>query len=311
MDHLSINLITCAVWHLNRPTPHIFMKKFQPILNTACLVQACKELGIAHTFYDNHHNLVGVHLDREYFFANGSTPFNDEAVGKICKDKEFTYRILNSTIRMPRTAGFIDPKYDPGYEGYVNLDTQEHIVSEIEEKFSYPLIIKMNSGSRGIQVFKCQDRSAVARSLSAIFNKASQYYDYVAIAQEYIRIKHEYRVIILNNKIVLAYEKDFSQATCGDNISPLHQDNSRAILISGAPYTKLLGRISQFIAPLFQKISIGFAGLDIVTNTDNEMYRLEINSKPGFEYFVRDNGIKELVKVYRKMLKGLKGNKLF
>jgi hypothetical protein len=281
--------------------------KQKPIPNMACLVAACRELGIAYTFYDNHKNLVGVQLDREYFFANASTPFNDEAVGKICKDKEFMYRIASDSIRMPHLVGFIDPNCNAEYQSYVLFNTHEEIIDQIEKTFTYPLIVKMNSGSRGTNVFKCSDRSTVSKALKDIYDRASQYYDYVAVAQEYIKIKREFRVIVFRGKIILVYEKDFSRAgiPATGNISPLHQEASKALLINDQG---LIERLFEFVSPMLDKLSVGFAGLDVALDEKDLLWLIELNSKPGFEYFVRDNGDSQLIEMYKQMLISLQGD---
>lgn len=281
------------------------MKKIQPIANTACLVLACRKLKIPYTFYDDNHNLVAVSLSQEYFFANSSTPFNNESVGKIFKDKEFAYRVTSDAIKTPKTIGFIDPNCNPDYARFVKFTTHEEIIHHIEKNFRYPLILKMNSGSRGTNVFKCNSRSDVRKYLETIYDKSSLHYDYVALAQEYIKICQEFRVVIFQNEILFAYEKDFSQATLPEdrNISPLHQENSKALLVRSKNTIK---KFTEFLSPLFKKMPIGFAGLDVVIDNKSKLWLIELNSKPGFEYFVRDNGNSELIKMYEKMLKFLK-----
>jgi len=67
----------------------------------------------------------------------------------------------------------------------------------------------------------------------------------------------------------------------------------------------LIKRLSEFIAPMCQRISIGFAGLDIVIDDKNISLLLEVNSRPGFEYFVRDNGRTPLIEMYKHILRSL------
>jgi glutathione synthase/RimK-type ligase-like ATP-grasp enzyme len=279
------------------------MKKSHPIPNTASLVEACKNLGISYSFYDDNHNLVGVNLDQEYFFANTTTPFNDESFVKISKDKEFSYKIVSQIIAMPRTQGFLDPYCDPEYASYVKYPSHKDIVREIDTNFSYPVIIKKNSGAQGNNIFKCADKSAVAKALKIIYTKKTRSYDYVALAQECLHIAHEFRVVVFQGEIVLVYEKDFSKATITDNISPLHQANSKTVVITDKA---ILDRLSAFITPLSQKMYLGFIGLDIVIDDKGELWLLELNTKLGFRYFVRDNGNSLLVKMYEKMLLFLK-----
>ena len=277
------------------------MNEMPPIPNTACLVQACEELSLPYTFYDDNKNFIGVEIhDREYFFVNVSTPFNEESIAKIYKDKEFTYRLLKDVIRIPECVGYLDPEGNPKYRSYASFKTHEEIVSDLEKRFTYPFIIKMNSGLQGRNVFKCVDRSEVFKALGTIFARNSHDYDYVALGQTYIPITREFRVLVFQGGILLAYEKDFSQASPDDpEISPLHKKNAKAVLIQDE---MLLKRLSNFIEPVLEKFSNSFAGIDIVLDEKNEFWLLELNSRPGFEYFVRDNGTAPLVEMYKRML---------
>jgi glutathione synthase/RimK-type ligase-like ATP-grasp enzyme len=276
---------------------------YHSIPNIHALCKACDDLQVEYSFYDLNHNFVGLHLHEPYYFANASTPLNDESVSKICKDKEFTFKLVGSQVRMPKTMGFVNPDCDAQYQKYVVYHSYEEIISKIEDEFTYPLIMKMNSGSRGANVFKCKNRNDGMNALAAIYNKQSFHYDYIALAQEYISIAQEFRVIIFNKEIVLVYEKDFSDAHYIDNISPFHQENAHAILVSDA---EIITKLQKFIQPLFATLPVVFAGLDIVIDEKGMFSMIELNSKPGFDYFVRDNGYPELVAVYKKIVNYLK-----
>ncbi|MES2436638.1 MAG: alpha-L-glutamate ligase [Patescibacteria group bacterium] len=279
------------------------MSTSQSIPNIQALVQACNELHISYSFYDSNHNFVGLNVKKPSYFANASTPLNDESVSKICKDKEFTFKLVGTIVRMPKTLGFVNPLCDPQYQKYVQYDSYAAIASKIEKEFTYPLIIKMNSGSRGANIYKCHNKQDVLKALAIIYNKQSFQYDYIALAQEYISIAREFRVIIFNKKVVLVYEKDFSKAQFVGNISPFHQENARALHITDSV---LVTKLQNFIDPLFSRLDVMFAGLDIVLDKDGDCCMIELNSKPGFEYFVRDNGYSALVDVYKKIISYLK-----
>lgn len=278
------------------------MKDTSVLANTRCLIKACKELLIPYTFYDDNENVIRISLDRDYFFVNSTTPFNDEALAKIYKDKEFTYRVVKDLIKTPRTVGFLDPECSPEHKSYVSFSSQDQIVAQMESQFAYPFVVKMNSGARGNNVFMCADQVKAREALHSIYNKSSRYYDYIAIAQERIAIVREFRIIVFQGEIVLTYEKDFSAATVKGNLSPLHQENSKAALIDDSALIQLF---AQFIAPLCEKISIGFAGLDIAIDDKGDLWLIEINSKPGFGYFVRDNGDEPLVGMYKAIFNSL------
>ena len=57
--------------------------------------------------------------------------------------------------------------------------------------------------------------------MRAIFTDG-MHYDYIFLAQEYISIAQEYRVLVYDNELQFVYLKDNSEADFTGNISPLH-----------------------------------------------------------------------------------------
>jgi len=87
------------------------------------------------------------------------------------------------------------------------------------------------------------------------------------------------------------------------NLSPLHWENSKSVLIDDKNF---LTKMSAFIKPVFSKIDLKYAGLDIIEDKLGKLWLIEINSQPGFTYFIRDNSDKEIIKMYRKILLDLR-----
>lgn len=275
--------------------------KDKSLPNAKCIRLACENLKIKHSFFDNNKNVIAVYLDKPYFFVNCSTPFNDESTSRICKDKDFSYKILKDVIRMPKTISF----YDPNREGnehqiYIKEKNCKEITDKILKNFSFPIIIKRNFGAQGKNVFLCENKRKVLKALSNIYNKKTSGYDYIALAQKYIEVNKEYRVIVFDKEILLVYEKDISNAKFKGNISPLHYENSKSIQVTDK---KLISEISQFIKPIFEKINLKYTGLDIVIDKKNKFHLIELNTTPGFSHFIESNGEEEIIKVYEKIFK--------
>ena len=274
---------------LDRPLPHFKYLK-----------QACQNLNLDYEIKDEHGNLLCVN---QMYFANHSTPFNDISVGRICADKEFTYFILANQVLMPKTVGFLNPKVRSNYQLYRQDKTITEIVDKIETNFSYPLIVKMNQGRQGQNVFLCDSRQEVILALEKIYDKQSRFYDYVALAQTYIKSVKEYKVIVFRGEIILAYEKDLTKAVFTGNLSPLHWKGSRALYVNDI---SLIVRLKQAIKPIFQSINLEFGSIDIIVNQDGDLYIIELNANPGFSIFLRDNNPELVVKMYEVLLSGLK-----
>ena len=268
--------------------------------NISFIVQACQELGLKYSFKDKNKNYLVVKAGpKNITFLNNSTTFNDETVAKICKDKSFTYQLLNPYLKMPKTLEYLDPNVSVEFQNYVVQKSNDHIAGDISSNFNFPVILKPNKKSQGLNVFKCQDLNQVSTSINVIFNKKSSGYDYLLLAQEFIEIVSEYRVIIFNKKVVLIYLKDISGAKFSGNLSPLHWEGSKA---KYSDDNNLQDKIQTFINPIFEHLDLVYAGLDIAVDNQNKMWLIELNSQPVFRKFVEKNDSQIVVNIFKKIL---------
>lgn len=268
--------------------------------NVSLLLQACKNLNISYEIIHPAENLLKIKLNnKQHYFCNYSTPLINQAVAHIIKDKEYTYHILKQKVKLPRTVGFLSPFCELQYKIYLKFPSFKDIILEIKNKFETPVIIKRNSGSGGHNVFLCQNTDEIETALKEIFNINYKKYDYVAIAQEFIHIKSEYRAVFLNKKLVLLYEKDITDAKFAGNLSPLHWDGAKAKHIN---YPQILSEIANFAKPIFEELDLDYGGLDIVLDQENQYWLIEVNSHPNYTIFTRDNGEKPVLKIFEKML---------
>lgn len=253
------------------------------LANTRCLAEACRRLKLPVRTYDGNGNLLSVKIGgREFFFANYATPFNSGSFCRIAKDKEFTRLVLGDTVPMPKTKGVLDPHYDGAGGGEETPASMlSGAVSDILKEFSFPLMIKPNSLSRGRNCSLCATAGEIAPALAGVFRKDRDY-DYVALVQEYVKPKAEYRVVVFQNEAVLVYTRE------------------RAVNDKW-----VIREIEEFIRPVFKVLPVGFAGLDIIFAEDGRKFLLEINSEPGFAHFIEKNGEEPVIKMYCKMLSSL------
>ena len=96
---------------------------------------------------------------------------------------------------MPKTKSYLSPYCDERYSQYIENKTISDIIIDIENNFTYPMIIKKNRGSWGTNVFKVTNKISLEKALLTIFNENSNSYDYIALAQSCIDIQNEYRAI--------------------------------------------------------------------------------------------------------------------
>jgi glutathione synthase/RimK-type ligase-like ATP-grasp enzyme len=254
------------------------------IANIKAITQAAEKLGLPYKFIDKNHNVVCI--KDTFYFSNAATPLNREDVADICKDKEFTYNILKDSIKTPKTKGYFDPHRDD-HKAYRTHNSLTEIAEDISSNFTFPIMVKRNRGERGLNVIKCSTKSEALEALEKIYDQSSKHYDYVALAQEYIEPKDEFRVTVLNRKVVLMY-------TWVDKKPTIVSEND-----------SLFKTIEDYLAPVFEKIDLVWAGIDIVRDKNNEFHLLELNSKPGFNHFCEHNGLEPLTQVFEKVLSHL------
>ncbi|MEH2161505.1 MAG: YheC/YheD family protein [Nostoc sp.] len=268
--------------------------------NLSLLLKACENLNINYEIIHPTENLVKIKLNnKQHYFCNYSTPIINQALAQIIKDKEYTYHILKKKVKLPKTVGFLSPFCDLQYKIYLKFPSFEDIILEIKNNFETPVIVKRNSGSSGHNVFLCQNTDEVKTALKDIFNVNNKKYDYVAIAQEFIHIKAEYRAVFFNKELVLLYEKDITNAKFAGNLSPLHWDGAKAKHINEP---QILTKIANFAKPVFEELDINYGGLDIALDRDNQYWLIEINSHPNYSIFTRDNGEEPVLRIFEKML---------
>jgi len=238
--------------------------------------------------------------DKKYLFANAATPFNTDTQANVFADKGFTHDLLADLEIIPKTLGYPDPSTDSQYQSYVVHKNISKISDNILNNFSLPVIIKKNRGYKGVNVFSCDSKEEIQKSLKIIFNKDSRDYDYLALAQDKINIKQEFRAIVFGGVLLLTYFKDNSKAKFTGNLSPLHWQGAKTVVVSD---DNILGQITKLVHTVNSHLPIGFAGLDLAIDQNGKLWLIEINSRPGFDLFVRDNGKDKIVAMYESILK--------
>jgi hypothetical protein len=271
------------------------------MLNTECIKKAAEELNIPFTILDDFGDFIRIDLDKPKYFIHAKTPYNSDSETYLVQDKEFSYRLYKDELKMPKTVGYVDPGVVGTFKDYLEFNSNNEIKKDIISKFSFPVIVKMNTGSMGRNVYLCKNESDIDRALSNIFDRERRHYDRVAIAQEYVDIKSEYRLIWFKGEIILAYEKLFEGEK--DNQSPLHNEGAEANVVEDS---ELVDKFKNFLSNSKSLQSVEYTGVDVVVDKDGNMYLLELNNFPGFRFFIKYNGPEKIIELYKKLLTDLK-----
>jgi D-alanine-D-alanine ligase-like ATP-grasp enzyme len=252
---------------------------------------ACNILNISYEDPQGEDISVRLDINGKYFYCIYNKHFfNRTDIQVICTDKDYTYSLLQGRVAYPRYKRYLEVNGARKQGFNPDLVTNEEIVEDIPKNFQFPMIVKMNRGSLGKNVFKCLNIDDVKTAVDRIFQK-DEPRDNLLLAQEYIDIKHEYRVITYKGNIEFIYEKDISNASFNGNLSPLHWDGGKAILVEDK---EIIKNMQDFISPIFPIIPVTFAGLDIVEDLSGNYWFIEINGNPMFKVFARDCGSEKL-----------------
>jgi len=269
--------------------------------NIRCLISCCEKMNLPYTVLHHTGNAVEINLrGTAIIFANWATPLNPHSLARLCSDKEYSYEYFRRCVRMPKTKGFLDPDIDEEYRSYLHYPSHATIADIIRSEFRYPIMVKRNSGSRGRHVYVCNTYNDVMIALGRIFKRGEKGYDYVAVAQEYIDIATEYRVVYYKGDIAFMYQKIMGGITEEGNVSPLHTAGSRAEHVTRSD---VFDEMRSFLLPISESTCLNFGGLDVAVDTHGQWWLIEINSAPSFSYFIRDNGDMQVVALYERILK--------
>lgn len=269
---------------------------------TSCFIQACHHLGYPYQILHSGNNVLKITLPhKDTYIINGHGEWLSDNQHEICLDKDMQMSIIGPHL-FPRTIPVCDPYLTIQYQSYSQYSSYVEIIQAWEERLSYPFIIKPNRGARGINVQRVHNRKQALYALQTIFDKQNRHYDYVALGQECLQIKKEYRVICLGNSIEMILEKDISQAQYVGNLSPLHWNGATVIWKTEKALYDIM---KTLVCEIFDSFVLTFSGFDVVQTQDNQFYLLEVNAHPGFRLFRTVYGDKPLISLYTKLLQHL------
>ena len=65
---------------------------------------------------------------------------------------------------------------------------------------------------------------------------------------------------------------------------------------------EIIERLMDFINPIYQTLSAGFAGFDIIQDEQDNLHLIEINSAPKFNHFLENNDPDWVLNMYCETL---------
>ena len=147
------------------------------------------------------------------YFRYNTLDLNPVGASDISKDKDyanfFMKRMGYPTI--PGKAFFSD-----SWSATIGSKRNIHAAYRYARKLGFPVIVKPNSGSQGIDVALVHNKKEFYRAMRTIFKG-----DKIALVQKQMHGK-DYRIVVLDKKIISAYER-IPLSVTGDGKSTIRQ----------------------------------------------------------------------------------------
>ncbi len=165
-------------------------------------------------------------------------------------------------------------------------------------RHSEGVVLKPNCGTGGRQAYRISKVEEVVPVLAEIFAGSE-----TACMSPYYEILHEYRVIILDNEVRLAYQKTLPDKTSW-------KFNLQQGAISEPLPDKRREEILHLAERAIKEIGLRFGSVDIIDTKDGGLLVLEINSGVMISHYLRQHpgqyeNVKEIYRdAIRKMFAG-------
>ena len=263
----------------------------------ACLAEAGANLGVRIEPASEDGNLVCIRPPGRgpVYFLRNRHPFNDYVAARLAEDKAYQYELFERAgLPLPATLVAFNPFADERFSRYRTHASVDAVVTDVERRFSYPVVVKRNRGSLAQGVFLEGDRCDLKRRLRSLFEN-SGFLDNLVLVQEHVG-GPEYRVVAARDELLLAYEK-VSESPSRD-LNPLHGPTGSARPVD-AP--ELIDALSRLTARVSGVIELGFYAIDVIRSSAGFRV-IEINPNPMCYFYNLHNGRSDFVGIYERLI---------
>ena len=150
---------------------------------------------------------------RKSYFRYSSLDLNPVGSSEISKDKDYANFFMKK-MGYPTIMG--KAFFSGPWSKAIGSNRNIHAAYRYAKALGFPVIVKPNSGSQGVGVSKVSNKREFYKALNFIFE-----HDRVALVQKF-HIGKDYRVVVLDGKIISAYQRIPLNVT-GDGKSTLRQ----------------------------------------------------------------------------------------
>lgn len=193
-----------------------------------------------------------------------SLDLNSIASADIAKDKGYA-KFFMKKWGFPTAPG--QTFFDKNWAKTVKSKRTAEVASGYAKKLGYPVIVKPNDGSQGSGVVLAQNKKELGGILRKIFKK-----NRIALVEKYLPGR-DYRIVVLDNKIISAYER-IPLSIIGDGRSSI---------------LRLLKEKQELFIKKGRDTKINFSDSRIKARLSREGYKFSSVLPEGKKIFLLDN----------------------
>lgn len=159
-------------------------------------------------------------------------------------------------------------------------DAQTQTIDALEQRFGYPLVLKMPEGSFSRGVFKVADREQLVQKLGELLADSA-----LVLAQEYLYTDYDWRIGVLGGRAIYACRYMMAR-----NHWQIYNHGAKRFNSGGfetLPTFEVPRVVLQAALKASAAVGDGLYGVDIKA-VDNKAYVLEVNDNPSIEHKVED-----------------------
>ncbi|MBB1420833.1 RimK family protein [Pseudoalteromonas sp. SG43-7] len=168
----------------------------------------------------------------------------------------------------------------PSLKTVVVVDQSDETISQLEEAFTYPLVLKMPEGSFSKGVYKVTDRNELAAKLAELFEFSA-----LVLAQEYMYTEYDWRVGVLNGRAIYACRYLMAR-----NHWQIYNHDAKRFFSGGfetLPTFELPKAVLDAALKACKTVGKGLYGVDVKEH-QGRAYVLEVNDNPSIDHKVED-----------------------
>ena len=161
-------------------------------------------------------NIVGQIIfrnGRKRYFRYSSLDLNPLGASEIAKDKDYANFFMKQ-MGYPTVPG--KTFFSDAWCRAIGSRRDINAAYRYAVKLGFPVIVKPNSGSQGVGVFKVYTKAEFYRAMRFVFSR-----DRISLVQWPIS-GNDYRVVVLDNRVISAYQR-VPLNVVGDGNSTVHQ----------------------------------------------------------------------------------------